>query len=117
MQIQKQKFIEMKDLSSDWNNQPISSQAQNVIEHENKHFQFVKQGSDSGLTSKYQEFEPGINKSRLEPTHERVTFWRAWLIPRVFIYASTLFCVKLAVNSMLLWLPLMLKEYLNYHTY
>ena len=69
MQIQKQKFIEMKDLSSDRNNQPKSNQSQNIIENENKHFQFVKQGSDSGLTSKYQEFEPAMNKSSQESTH------------------------------------------------
>jgi MFS family permease len=43
-----------------------------------------------------------------EMTNERVSFWKAWLIPRVFLYSATLFCVKLATNSMLLWLPLLL---------
>jgi len=32
----------------------------------------------------------------------------------VFLYSATLFCVKLATNSMLLWLPLLLKEYKDY---
>lgn len=49
-----------------------------------------------------------------ENAKERVTFLRAWLIPRVFLYSATLFCVKLATNSMLLWMPLLLKEYKGY---
>ena len=40
---------------------------------------------------------------------EVMTFWRALLLPRVFLYAMSLFCMKLAVNSMLLWLPLFLQ--------
>ena len=43
-----------------------------------------------------------------------MSFIKAWLIPRVFLYSATLFCVKLATNSMLLWLPLLLKEYKEY---
>ena len=46
-----------------------------------------------------------------------MSFWRAWLIPRVFLYSATLFCVKLAVNSMLLWMPLLFKEYKGYSVY
>ena len=48
---------------------------------------------------------------------KRVSFMQAWLIPRVFLYSATLFCVKLAVNSMLLWMPLLLKEYKGYSVY
>jgi MFS transporter, OPA family, solute carrier family 37 (glycerol-3-phosphate transporter), member 3 len=48
---------------------------------------------------------------------ERVSFIKAWLIPRVFLYSATLFTVKLAVNSMLLWMPLLLKEYKGYSVY
>jgi sugar phosphate permease len=60
--------------------------------------------------------------SKIEPNSdssntERVSFFKAWLIPRVFLYSATLFCVKLAVNSMLLWMPLLLKEYKNYSVY
>eukprot|EP00347_Sterkiella_histriomuscorum_P010034 403338943 len=57
------------------------------------------------------------HQKSLHQSGQRITFWKAWLLPRVFLYASTLFCIKLAVNSMLLWLPLLLKEYLNYQTY
>lgn len=39
---------------------------------------------------------------------EVMTFWQALLLPRVFLYAMSLFCMKFAVNSMLLWLPLFL---------
>jgi sugar phosphate permease len=46
-----------------------------------------------------------------------VSFFRAWLIPRVFLYSATLFTVKLATNSMLLWTPLLLKEYKSYSVY
>jgi sugar phosphate permease len=52
-----------------------------------------------------------------ENLQERVSFLKAWLIPRVFLYSATLFCVKLATNSMLLWMPLLLKEYKGYSVY
>ena len=55
-----------------------------------------------------------IIESNDETAHERVSFCQAWLIPRVLLYSATLFCVKLAVNSMLLWMPLLLKEYKGY---
>ena len=35
----------------------------------------------------------------------KISFWKAWLIPRVMLYSSAFFCTKLAVYCLLLWLP------------
>ncbi|CDW72436.1 sugar phosphate exchanger 3 [Stylonychia lemnae] len=94
------------------------AEKQDTIKNQLEHLRssHVKQNSDE-LNKFENEDEPDSQLSTQLDTsqiHTRVTFWKAWLIPRVFIYASTLFCIKLAVNSMLLWLPLLLKEYLGY---
>ncbi|CDW80091.1 sugar phosphate exchanger 3 [Stylonychia lemnae] len=44
----------------------------------------------------------------------RINFFKAWLLPKVFLYSLSFFCTKLAVYSLLLWLPLFLSENLNY---
>jgi len=44
--------------------------------------------------------EPG------EPPERHIGFWKAWMIPRVALYALTFFCTKFVVFSFLLNLPL-----------
>jgi sugar phosphate permease len=39
----------------------------------------------------------------------KISFWNAWMLPRVMLYASAFFCTKLAVFSLLLQLPTFLK--------
>jgi hypothetical protein len=46
---------------------------------------------------------------------ERISFWKAWLLPKVFLYSVTFFSTKLAVYALLLWMPLFLKENLQWH--
>ena len=53
--------------------------------------------------------------SSLHAAEGHISFWRAWLLPRVMLYSSAFFCTKLAVFCLLLWLPLFLEtSILNY---
>lgn len=54
------------------------------------------------------------NKASLKGDQKKIGFLQAWLLPRVSLYAVSFFCTKLAVYCLLLWLPLFLKEELNY---
>lgn len=38
-----------------------------------------------------------------------ISFWKAFALPRVALYASCFFCTKMAVYCLLLWLPTFLK--------
>lgn len=38
-----------------------------------------------------------------------ISFWKAWLLPRVLLYSSAFFCTKMAVYCLLLWMPTFLK--------
>jgi sugar phosphate permease len=40
---------------------------------------------------------------------EVISFWKAWLLPRVLLYSSALFLTKMAVYNLLLQLPTFLK--------
>lgn len=41
--------------------------------------------------------------------NESISFWKAWLLPRVILYSSALFLTKMAVYNLLLQLPTFLK--------
>lgn len=45
--------------------------------------------------------------------NQRISFFRALILPRVFLYGATYFFMKLAVVSMMLWLPQFLQEKFN----
>lgn len=56
-----------------------------------------------------------LNIVNPEPSNdERIGFFKAWLLPKVFLYSASFFCTKLAVYSLMLWLPLFLSENLDY---
>jgi sugar phosphate permease len=40
---------------------------------------------------------------------QSISFWKAFALPRVALYASCFFCTKMAVYCLLLWLPTFLK--------
>ena len=42
--------------------------------------------------------------------NESISFWKAWLLPRVILYSSALFLTKMAVYNLLLQLPTFLKK-------
>jgi OPA family glycerol-3-phosphate transporter-like MFS transporter 3 len=46
------------------------------------------------------------------PTPEKsgISFWEAWLIPGVFIYAVSYGCVKLVNDGLFMWLPFYIRE-------
>ena len=46
--------------------------------------------------------------SRVNERHS-ISFWKAFALPRVALYASCFFCTKMAVYCLLLWLPTFLK--------
>jgi sugar phosphate permease len=37
--------------------------------------------------------------------HGRISFLKAWTVPRVALYAASFFCTKLCVYVLLLWIP------------
>ena len=61
-----------------------------------------------------QEFRR-LSSAVMEPVkeaekHESISFWKAWLLPRVILYSSALFLTKMAVYNLLLQLPTFLKK-------
>jgi sugar phosphate permease len=45
--------------------------------------------------------------------HGHISFWKAWTVPRVALYAISFFCTKFCVYCLLLWIPTVLgsKDY------
>ena len=41
-------------------------------------------------------------KEEQEKNEERISFWAAWLLPKVFFYASAFFCAKFALQVVFL---------------
>jgi sugar phosphate permease len=41
---------------------------------------------------------------------QKISFFKALMLPRVMLYSSAFFCTKMAVYILLLWLPTFLKE-------
>jgi sugar phosphate permease len=46
--------------------------------------------------------------------NKSISFLKAWTVPRVFLYSLTFFFTKLAVQTILLWLPTFLSEELHF---
>jgi MFS family permease len=46
-----------------------------------------------------------IRDSIKEDTEKKITFFEAWMLPRVMLYSSAFFCTKMAVYCLLLLLP------------
>ena len=44
----------------------------------------------------------------------RIGFWEALCTPGVLMWGLTFFCIKFAVYSLLLWMPLFLNQELGY---
>ena len=50
-----------------------------------------------------------VNPVKEADRDEVISFWKAWLLPRVMLYSSALFLTKMAVYNLLLQLPTFLK--------
>ena len=58
---------------------------------------------------------PGV-QGLLENTHSSkkgISFWKAWLLPGVLLYALNYSCVKLLNYGMMMWLPYYLEKQVN----
>ncbi|CAF0990339.1 unnamed protein product [Adineta ricciae] len=70
--------------------------------------------NDDGATGDDASEETELIARTTQSTNKPITFWRAWLLPGVFMYSICYACLKLVNYSFFFWLPFYLHSKFNW---